>query len=36
MLNRMKNLEKMQKRTPQDVREIMDIVGGIKYANIWN
>lgn len=36
MLNRMKNLEKMQKRTPQDVRESMDIVGGIKYANIWN
>ena len=35
-MNRVKNLDKMVNKTPQDVRVDLELNGGIKYANIWN
>ena len=35
-MNRVKNLEKMKNKAPQDVRVDLETIGGIKYASIWN
>ncbi len=31
-----KNLEKMTNKAPQNVRENLTTIGGLKNANLWN